>query len=113
MRPSEASATASGVERDPGHTTASVTPARAHSSTRVAQNVAAVVVAMPSYPALVAPLVLVHGFTQNRKCWGSLTTTLAEGGEIVAVDAPGHGTASAVRADLWQTADLLAEAASG
>jgi 2-succinyl-6-hydroxy-2,4-cyclohexadiene-1-carboxylate synthase len=72
-----------------------------------------VVIAMRSYPALVASLVLVHGFTQNRKCWGSLTTTLAEGAELVAVDAPGHGAASAVRADLWEAADLLAKAASG
>ena len=35
-----ASARASGVDREPGHTTASVTPARTHSSTRVAANVA-------------------------------------------------------------------------
>jgi 2-succinyl-6-hydroxy-2,4-cyclohexadiene-1-carboxylate synthase len=63
---------------------------------------------MPSYPALVAPLVLVHGFTQNRRCWGSIATTLATTHEVVAVDAPGHGSASAVRANLWETADLLA-----
>ncbi len=113
MRASDASATASGVDLDPGQTTASVTPARAHSSTRVAQNVAAVVIAMRSYPALVAPLVLVHGFTQNRRCWGSIAATLSTGHEVIAVDAPGHGAASAVRADLWQTADLLAEAAAG
>src|SRR5262245_20270453 len=108
MRPSEASATASGVERDPGHTTASVSPARAHSSTRVAQKVAAVVVAMPSYPAAVATLVLVHGFTQNRKCWGSILPRLGRDHDVTAVDAPGHGNASDVRADLWQTADRLA-----
>ncbi len=40
MRSSAARAIAIGVERDPGHTTASVTPARAHSSTSVAQKVA-------------------------------------------------------------------------
>ena len=56
---------------------------------------AAVVIAMRSYPALVAPLVLVHGFTQNRKCWGSIAATLATGHEVIAVDVPGHGTASA------------------
>ena len=60
-----------------------------------------------------APLVLVHGFTQNRRCWGGIAATLAMGHEVIAVDAPGHGTASAVRADLWQTADLLAETATG
>ena len=37
------SASASGVERDPGATTASRTPARTHSSTNVAQNVACAV----------------------------------------------------------------------
>ena len=42
-RPSAASASAIGVDRDPGATTASVSPARTHSSTSVAQNVAAVV----------------------------------------------------------------------
>ena len=51
MRPSRTRASASGVDREPGQTTASVTPARTHSSTRVAQNVAAVVITMPSYPA--------------------------------------------------------------
>jgi len=68
---------------------------------------------MPSYPALVAPLVLVHGFTQNQKCWGSIAATLSTGHEVIALDAPGHGTASAVRADLWQTADLLANTGAG
>ena len=50
---SAASARASGVEREPGATTASVTPARTHSSTSVAQNVAAVVtgtIAWPTWP---------------------------------------------------------------
>ena len=105
---SEASATASGVDREPGQTTASVTPARAHSSTSVAQNVAAVVIAMDSYPAPVATIVLVHGFTQNRKCWGSILPALGRDHDVIAVDAPGHGQASDVRADLWQTSDLLA-----
>jgi len=61
----------------------------------------------------VAPLVLVHGFTQNQKCWGSIAEALREHHQVITVDAPGHGTASGVRADLWQTADLLAEAATG
>ena len=42
-RPSAASPRASGVERDPGATTASVTPDLTHSSTTVAAHVAAVV----------------------------------------------------------------------
>ena len=60
-----------------------------------------------------APLVLVHGFTQTRKCWGSIAATLTTRHEVTAVDAPGHGAASAVRADLWQTADLLAQKGAG
>ncbi len=40
VRRRSARATASGVDRDPGQITASVTPSRAHSSTRVALNVA-------------------------------------------------------------------------
>ncbi len=110
IRASDARATANGVDRDPGHTTVSVTPARTHSSTRVTQNVAAVVVAMPSYPASVATLVLVHGFTQNRRCWGSIPATLAREHEVITLDAPGHGQASELRADLWGAADLLTEA---
>ena len=42
-RPSAARASAIGVEREPGAITASVSPPRTHSSTSVAQNVAAVV----------------------------------------------------------------------
>jgi len=61
----------------------------------------------------VAPLVLVHGFTQNQRCWGSIADALREHHEVITLDAPGHGTASGVRADLWQTADLLAQTATG
>ena len=60
---------------------------------------------MDSYPAPVATVVLVHGFTQNRKCWGSILPALGRDHDVIAVDAPGHGQASDVRADLWQTSD--------
>jgi len=40
IRPSAARASASGVEREPGLTAAVVTPARAHSSTRVLDSAA-------------------------------------------------------------------------
>jgi 2-succinyl-6-hydroxy-2,4-cyclohexadiene-1-carboxylate synthase len=62
---------------------------------------------MDSYPAPVATVVLVHGFTQNRQCWGSILPTVGRDHEVIAVDAPGHGHSSEVRADLWETADLL------
>ncbi|MGH9119435.1 MAG: alpha/beta fold hydrolase [Acidimicrobiales bacterium] len=55
-------------------------------------------------------LVLVHGFHQNRNCWGPLAADLARDHEVVRVDGPGHGRSSAVTADPWQTADLLAAA---
>ncbi len=54
------------------------------------------------------PVVLVHGFTQNHRCWGSLPPTLARRHRVIAVDAPGHGLSSDVRADLWETAAHLA-----
>lgn len=54
------------------------------------------------------PLVLVHGFTQNAGCWGALLTDLNHRRPVVAVDLPGHGGSSAIEADLWRTADLLA-----
>jgi 2-succinyl-6-hydroxy-2,4-cyclohexadiene-1-carboxylate synthase len=50
----------------------------------------------------------VHGFTQNHRCWGSLPASLAPRHRVIAVDAPGHGLSSDVRADLWETAAHLA-----
>lgn len=53
-------------------------------------------------------IVLVHGFTQNRRCWGPAATDLERDHEIVAVDAPGHGRSCTVKADLGHSAALLA-----
>lgn len=53
-------------------------------------------------------LVLVHGFTQNRRCWGDVVDRLARRRRVVTVDAPGHGGSREVIRDLWGTADLLA-----
>lgn len=44
-------------------------------------------------------VVLVHGFTQTRRSWDPLLPALAAH-DVVALDAPGHGTASDVRLDL-------------
>lgn len=57
-------------------------------------------------------LVLVHGFTQTARCWGPVGITLAHDHRVVRVDAPGHGGSSGVRADLSETARLLAAAAN-
>ncbi|MEZ5233092.1 MAG: alpha/beta fold hydrolase [Acidimicrobiia bacterium] len=36
-------------------------------------------------------IVLVHGFSQNARCWGPLLPALAAHRRVLAVDAPGHG----------------------
>jgi 2-succinyl-6-hydroxy-2,4-cyclohexadiene-1-carboxylate synthase len=54
-------------------------------------------------------LVLLHGFTQNRNCWGPAAADLAVDHEVVRVDLPGHGRSSAVEAGLWDAARLVAE----
>jgi 2-succinyl-6-hydroxy-2,4-cyclohexadiene-1-carboxylate synthase len=55
-------------------------------------------------------IVLVHGFTQTGRSWDRVAADLARDHEVVRVDAPGHGGSAEVRADLWEGADLLAEA---
>ena len=58
-----------------------------------------------------ARVVLVHGFTQTAASWPEVIVErlAAAGHEVVAVDAPGHGSAGAVRADLVEGARLLSE----
>lgn len=53
-------------------------------------------------------VVLIHGFTQNSRCWAPLDESLAEDHDVLAVDLPGHGTRGDLVADLPATADLLA-----
>ncbi len=55
-------------------------------------------------------MVLLHGFTQSADVWGPLAERLAGVHEVVALDLPGHGGSAGVRAGLWETADLVAEA---
>jgi 2-succinyl-6-hydroxy-2,4-cyclohexadiene-1-carboxylate synthase len=55
------------------------------------------------------PLVLLHGFTQTGRLWGPFGERLAESHTLVAVDLPGHAGSDAVRADLPETANLVAE----
>lgn len=52
-------------------------------------------------------VVLVHGFTQTRRSWDPLLPALADH-DVVALDAPGHGTASDVRLDLEAGGEWLA-----
>jgi 2-succinyl-6-hydroxy-2,4-cyclohexadiene-1-carboxylate synthase len=54
-------------------------------------------------------LVLVHGFAQNRNCWGPVASDLARDHEVVRVDAPGHGRSSQFYAGLRTGARLIAD----
>jgi 2-succinyl-6-hydroxy-2,4-cyclohexadiene-1-carboxylate synthase len=54
-------------------------------------------------------LVLVHGFTQNRNCWGPVAVALGVDHEVVRVDAPGHGRSSAITVGLEAGATLIAD----
>lgn len=53
-----------------------------------------------------------HGFTQTARSWDPIRTMLHDRGiaNTTAVDLPGHGAASEVRADLWGAADHLVAA---
>jgi len=57
-------------------------------------------------------VVLVHGFTQTGRSWMPIASALAAEREVLAVDAPGHGSSGALRGDLVETA-RLAGAAGG
>lgn len=54
-------------------------------------------------------LVLLHGFAQNRRCWGPMVDRLAADHHLILVDAPGHGESHHDGADLVETGDLLVE----
>ena len=138
-RSSSANASAMGVDREPGQMTASVRPPRTHSSTRVAQKVRFAEPMSSGTVRSVGPghgggptlrqvtteaepllgtecrgagdrLVLLHGFTQNRRCWGEFADDLAIDHELLLIDAPGHGGSDSVTADLDQSALLSGEA---
>lgn len=57
------------------------------------------------------PLVLLHGFTQNRQCWGPFAGQLDDGRPVERWDLPGHGDGGPA-ADAWATADRLAAQAA-
>ena len=69
--------------------------------------------AVEEYPRAGAPtIVLVHGFTQNARCWGDLPQQLNRRFRVIAVDAPGHGASPARHddADLAEAARLIGAA---
>jgi len=55
------------------------------------------------------PVVLLHGFTQTGRSWTRLVRDLSRDYEVVTIDAPGHGGSQAMRANLAEAADLVAE----
>ena len=57
-------------------------------------------------------MLLAHGFTQTAQSWSDVQHLLGSRGldEGYAIDLPGHGSANAVRADLWGSADRLVTA---
>lgn len=56
-------------------------------------------------------LVFAHGFTQTARLWGRFGTLVGQGRRVVAVDLPGHGGSSEVKADLNTGGGLILEAA--
>ena len=57
-----------------------------------------------------APITLLHGFTQTAACWGTFGEELGRSHSILAIDLPGHGGSGTVRANLEQSAALVAAA---
>jgi 2-succinyl-6-hydroxy-2,4-cyclohexadiene-1-carboxylate synthase len=49
-------------------------------------------------------IVLLHGFTQTRDCWGPVADDLARDHKVIRLDAPGHGRAAGLRLDLGAAA---------
>lgn len=56
------------------------------------------------------PVVMLHGFTQTARCWGTFGADLRADHRVVALDAPGHGNSSELHGDLWRTAGLAVAA---
>jgi pimeloyl-ACP methyl ester carboxylesterase len=54
------------------------------------------------------PLVLLHGFTDNARCWTTVANILATNYDIVMIDARGHGLSEAPRKPGEFTTSLLA-----
>lgn len=50
-----------------------------------------------------AAVTLVHGFTQNGRCWSPFDRLLAGVGAVATVDLPGHGRSGPATGDLWAT----------
>jgi 2-succinyl-6-hydroxy-2,4-cyclohexadiene-1-carboxylate synthase len=56
------------------------------------------------------PILLLHGFTQTRSSARRFREALQPAGQLITLDLPGHGEHATVRANLTDTANLIAEA---
>ena len=54
------------------------------------------------------PILALHGFTQNRRCWGRFGERLAASRTFCPVDLAGHGSAGDLDLDLWGGAHAIA-----
>ncbi len=55
------------------------------------------------------PIVLVHGFGQNGRCWGPIAPDLERDHTVIRVDAPGHGRSAEVIAGLRGGGRMIAD----
>ncbi|MGI9609191.1 MAG: alpha/beta fold hydrolase [Acidimicrobiia bacterium] len=51
--------------------------------------------------------VLLHGFTQNRHCWGSFAEHLGTRFTVLGVDLPGHGDSGAIEVNFHEATALV------
>ncbi len=54
--------------------------------------------------------VLLHGFTQNRHCWGPFADALGKRFTVLGVDLPGHGNSGASDVTFEQASELVGDA---
>jgi len=58
-----------------------------------------------------SPAVLLHGFTQNARCWSTFAEQLSVDHRCELVDLPGHGGSGAAGGDCWAAARAVLDAA--
>ncbi len=54
--------------------------------------------------------VLLHGFTQNRHCWGPFADALGKRFTVLGVDLPGHGDSGANEVNFEEASELVGDA---
>lgn len=60
-------------------------------------------------PSTAPVVVLLHGFTQNRYCWGAFADELGRSHSVWALDLPGHGSSGYANATFTEAVDLISE----